>query len=103
MVSFIDRAYGSVYKAQDKRTGSICAVKIVSVEEDVSSVQKEIDILKTCQSPNIVSYIGSYYWDTSLWVGTLHCVVFSWVVDRHGVLRRWFCHGLHACMRTHSY
>lgn len=72
LISF--SAYGAVYKAQDKRTGLIHAVKIVNVEGDVSSVQKEIKILSECQSPFIVAYIGSYLYEDNLWVCLLSIV-----------------------------
>lgn len=31
-------------------------------DDDVSTLQKEILILKTCRHPNIVAYHGSYLW-----------------------------------------
>ncbi|KAK2509930.1 hypothetical protein MC885_019520 [Smutsia gigantea] len=93
--------YGEVFKARDKVTGDLVALKMVKMEpgeegtgapspyphphllgsplpyslhaaafpflplladDDVSTLQKEILILKTCRHSNIVAYHGSYLW-----------------------------------------
>lgn len=53
-----------LYKARDKVTGDLVALKMVKMEpdDDVSTLQKEILILKTCRHSNIVAYHGSYLW-----------------------------------------
>jgi len=62
-------SYGSVYKALDKRDGSIVAIKIMDVDNDaVTELQKEINILRQCQSPYIVQYKGTFQKDNSIWV-----------------------------------
>jgi len=61
-------AFGSVYKAKHVDSNQILAIKIVAIGEENTSpeakkqrdeIQKEIEILKTCKSPYIVSYFGS--------------------------------------------
>ncbi|XP_074205155.1 mitogen-activated protein kinase kinase kinase kinase 1-like [Camelus bactrianus] len=54
--------YGEVFKARDKVTGDLVALKMVKMQpdDDVSTLQKEILILKTCRHANIVAYHGSY-------------------------------------------
>ena len=46
------------------------AVKVIenTSSDQVKDVQKEIEILKKCKSPNIVSYFGSVFTDSALWV-----------------------------------
>ena len=58
-----------MYKALDKRDGKNVAIKVLEVEnEDTAELMKEIEILKKCNSPYIVSYKGSYEKDGHLWV-----------------------------------
>ena len=62
-------SYGAVYKALDKRDGSMVAVKALAIDTaDANTLQKEIHILQTCASPHIVNYKGSYVKDNDLWV-----------------------------------
>ncbi len=61
-------SYGTVFKCLNKKDGNIYACKIVAVENDISEVEKEINILRQCESPHIVSYFGSYKKDSNLWV-----------------------------------
>ncbi|XP_024589531.1 mitogen-activated protein kinase kinase kinase kinase 1 isoform X1 [Neophocaena asiaeorientalis asiaeorientalis] len=67
--------YGEVFKARDKVTGDLVALKMVKMEpdDDVSTLQKEILILKTCRHPNIVAYHGSYLWLQKLWICMEFC------------------------------
>jgi serine/threonine protein kinase len=66
-------SYGAVYKALDKRDGSLVAVKALAIDTaDANTLQKEIHILQTCASPHIVNYKGSYVKDNDLWVGGTH-------------------------------
>jgi serine/threonine protein kinase len=66
-------SYGTVYKALNKKTGKIHAVKIVPVENDISEVEKEISILSQCRSEYIVSYYGSYNKGSELWIVLEYC------------------------------
>ncbi|XP_074204038.1 mitogen-activated protein kinase kinase kinase kinase 1-like [Camelus bactrianus] len=54
--------YGEVFKARDKVTGDLVALKMVKMQpdDDVSTLQKEILILKTCRHANVVAYHGRY-------------------------------------------
>jgi serine/threonine protein kinase len=61
-------SYGAVFKARDIRDSSIVALKVIPVETDFSELESEIEILKTCESPYIVSYKGTYRKDNDIWV-----------------------------------
>ncbi|XP_058136174.1 mitogen-activated protein kinase kinase kinase kinase 1 isoform X2 [Dasypus novemcinctus] len=67
--------YGEVFKARDKVTRDLVALKMVKMEpdDDVSTLQKEILILKTCRHANIVAYHGSYLWLQKLWICMEFC------------------------------
>lgn len=61
-------SYGNVFKAQNKRTGEILAIKTVPVEDELQEIIKEITIMQQCDSPYIVKYFGSYFKNSDLWV-----------------------------------
>ncbi|TFJ98797.1 F-box/LRR-repeat protein 12 [Platysternon megacephalum] len=67
--------YGEVYKAKNKGTGELAAIKIVKMEsdEDCAAIQQEILIVKTCKHHNIVAYYGSYIWLNKLWICMEFC------------------------------
>lgn len=52
--------YGEVFKARDKVSKDLVALKMVKMEpdDDVSTLQKEILMLKSCRHANIVAYHG---------------------------------------------
>lgn len=54
-------AYGTVYKALDKATNSLVAIKVIPLteqdNEDFATIQKEIAFLSDCNHPNIVKYL----------------------------------------------
>ena len=54
-------SYGSVYQARVKDTDEVVAVKVIPVGEhdEISEIQKEIDMLKECNHPNVVQYLVS--------------------------------------------
>uniref|UniRef100_A0A3Q2YIK3 non-specific serine/threonine protein kinase n=1 Tax=Hippocampus comes TaxID=109280 RepID=A0A3Q2YIK3_HIPCM len=56
--------YGDVYKARNKQTGDLAAIKIIKTEpgenDDFSTIQQEILIVRSCKHANIVAYYGSY-------------------------------------------
>jgi serine/threonine protein kinase len=66
-------SYGSVYRATDLRTGKDVAVKILPADSDMAPLQREIMILKQCNSPHIVRYFGTYVKDTDLWISMEYC------------------------------
>lgn len=68
-------SYGEVYKAKNKVSGELAAVKIVKEEseEDFSVIQKEVIMLKSCAHKNIVTYYGSYMRGNKLWICMEFC------------------------------
>ncbi|XP_062917344.1 mitogen-activated protein kinase kinase kinase kinase 5-like [Mobula hypostoma] len=67
--------YGEVYKARQKHTGQLAAVKIIKMEpdDDFSVIQQEISIVKSCTHQNIVAYYGSYIKSNKLWICMEYC------------------------------
>eukprot|EP01113_Clastostelium_recurvatum_P039690 TRINITY_DN6082_c0_g1_i2.p1 TRINITY_DN6082_c0_g1~~TRINITY_DN6082_c0_g1_i2.p1 ORF type:complete len:470 (-),score=91.96 TRINITY_DN6082_c0_g1_i2:157-1566(-) len=71
-------AFGVVYRALHKDTGYTLAIKKVPVDkEQTASITKEIEILKKCNSPNVVSYLGSCYKGDELWILMDYCALGS--------------------------
>ncbi|XP_073494079.1 mitogen-activated protein kinase kinase kinase kinase 1 [Phyllobates terribilis] len=68
-------SYGEVYKARNKVSGELAAVKIVKEEtdEDFSVIQQEVIMLKSCAHKNIVTYYGSYMRANKLWICMEFC------------------------------
>ncbi|XP_029426915.1 mitogen-activated protein kinase kinase kinase kinase 1 isoform X2 [Rhinatrema bivittatum] len=62
--------YGDVYKARNKATGELAAIKEVKMEagDDFSVIEQEIQMVKTCMHQNIVAYFGSYIRFNTLWI-----------------------------------
>ncbi len=52
-------SYGSVHKARDTETNDIVAVKIIPLgdQDEMSDIQKEIEMLQACDHSNIVQYL----------------------------------------------
>ena len=52
-------SYGTVYKASVRNTDQVVAVKILPLgqQNEQATIQKEIDMLKECEHPNIVRYM----------------------------------------------
>ncbi|KAL8219872.1 UNVERIFIED_CONTAM: hypothetical protein K2H54_035286 [Gekko kuhli] len=67
--------YGEVYKAKNKETGKMAAIKIVKMEadDDCATIQQEIVMVKTCKHQNIVAYFGSYLQFNKLWICMEFC------------------------------
>ncbi|KAJ3274129.1 hypothetical protein HDV01_003412 [Terramyces sp. JEL0728] len=55
-------SYGEVFKARSIEKGNSVAVKIIKLEpgEELDEVLNEVNFLRDCNHPNIVSYIGCY-------------------------------------------
>ncbi|KAJ3324983.1 hypothetical protein HDV06_005572 [Boothiomyces sp. JEL0866] len=55
-------SYGEVFKARSIEKGNNVAVKIIKLEpgEELDEVLNEVNFLRDCNHPNIVSYIGCY-------------------------------------------
>jgi serine/threonine protein kinase len=63
------RAFGKVVKAKHKESGFELAVKVVPTsKERRETLEKEIEVLKKCKSPNILSYYGTLSTASELWV-----------------------------------
>lgn len=67
--------YGEVYKARNKQTGEMAAIKIIKMEpeDDFSVIQQEIVMVKSCKHSNIVAYYGSYIRANKLWICMEYC------------------------------
>lgn len=70
-----DGSYGDVYKARDKRTGVIFAVKITYVvdRQTLEGCLREIQILSDCSSEFIVTYNCTYHKKNQLWIVMEYC------------------------------
>jgi serine/threonine protein kinase len=66
-------SYGSVHKGLHTTSGTIVAIKIVPIVNEITALKKEIQILKECRHPNIVGYIGSYIKEGDLWLIMDYC------------------------------
>ncbi|KAF8064667.1 stk3 [Scenedesmus sp. PABB004] len=70
-------AYGSVYKAVDRVSGEVVAIKVISTtdsdEDDLNRIAAEIQFLSDCDHPNVVRYRGSFRLPGALWIVMEHC------------------------------
>ncbi|XP_063036847.1 serine/threonine-protein kinase PAK 1-like [Melospiza melodia melodia] len=62
--------FGAIYKALDTSSGQQVAIKIMSLEEEMSEelAANEILAMRDNRSPNIVTYLDSYLVDAELWL-----------------------------------
>ncbi|XP_076814978.1 serine/threonine-protein kinase 10-like isoform X1 [Clavelina lepadiformis] len=65
-----DGAFGTVYKARHRGDGRLAAAKIIECrnEEELEDFAVEIDILASCNHPNVVKLLDAYYYELNLWV-----------------------------------
>lgn len=70
VVSIIRSSFGRVVVAKRKTDRWPVAIKIVPMDVDVSSISKEAETLKACNSMFIVGYQGVYNKGKELWVRT---------------------------------
>ncbi|XP_053708950.1 STE20-like kinase b isoform X2 [Synchiropus splendidus] len=65
-----DGAFGKVFKAQNKQTGVLAAAKVIDTktEEELEDYMVEIDILASCDHPNIVKLLDAFYYESKLWI-----------------------------------
>lgn len=54
-------SYGSVFKARERASGQLVAVKVVPLSEgdNPADLAKEIELLAACDHPNVVRYLVS--------------------------------------------
>lgn len=59
------------YQAQNKETKVLAAAKVIDTksEEELEDYMVEIDILASCDHPNIVKLLDAFYYENNLWVG----------------------------------
>ncbi|XP_069095554.1 STE20-like serine/threonine-protein kinase isoform X1 [Pleurodeles waltl] len=65
-----DGAFGKVFKAQNKETGIMAAAKVIDTksEDELEDYMVEIDILASCDHPNIVKLLDAFYYENNLWI-----------------------------------
>ncbi|KAJ9303205.1 hypothetical protein DTO271G3_579 [Paecilomyces variotii] len=64
-------SFGTVYKAIEKETGELVAIKHIdleSSEDDIQEIQQEISVLATCASPFVTQYKASFLRGHKLWI-----------------------------------
>ncbi|KAH6665649.1 kinase-like domain-containing protein [Halenospora varia] len=64
-------SFGVVYKAIERSTGEIVAIKHIdleSSEDDIQEIQQEISVLSTCASPFVTQYKASFLRGHKLWI-----------------------------------
>lgn len=66
-------AYGSVYKAMDKRDGEMVALKIMPLIVEAGSLEKEVAIMTKCASPYIVNFKGAWKLGDNIWLAMEYC------------------------------
>jgi serine/threonine protein kinase len=68
-------SYGTVHKAKRHSDGTVVAVKILSMEgaENEEELRNELEILRKCVHPSVVSYFGSYLNGGDLWIAMEYC------------------------------
>lgn len=68
-------SYGSVFKARERASGQLVAVKVVPLSEgdDPADLAREIELLAACDHPNVVRYLGSWKAPDALWIAMEYC------------------------------
>ncbi|KAL9022667.1 MAG: hypothetical protein Q9185_000175 [Variospora sp. 1 TL-2023] len=64
-------SFGVVYKAVERATGNIVAIKLIDLEssdDDIHDIQQEISVLSTCDSPFVTRYKASFLRGHKLWI-----------------------------------
>ncbi|KAF2436784.1 kinase-like protein [Tothia fuscella] len=64
-------SFGVVYKALEKSTGELVAIKHIDLEgsdDDIREIQQEISLLSTCASPFVTQYKTSFVKGVKLWI-----------------------------------
>ncbi|KAL8728639.1 MAG: hypothetical protein Q9166_005254 [cf. Caloplaca sp. 2 TL-2023] len=64
-------SFGVVYKAIERDSGEIVAIKQIDLEssdDDIQDIQQEISVLSTCDSPFVTQYKASFLRGHKLWI-----------------------------------
>ncbi|KEQ58123.1 Pkinase-domain-containing protein [Aureobasidium melanogenum CBS 110374] len=64
-------SFGVVYKAVEKATGDLVAIKHIDLEgsdDDIQEIQQEIALLSTCSSEHVTRYKASFVRGVKLWI-----------------------------------
>ncbi|PSK36712.1 hypothetical protein B9Z65_1895 [Elsinoe australis] len=64
-------SFGVVYKAIERSTGELVAIKHIDLEgndDDIQEIQQEISLLSTCSSEYVTRYKASFVRGTKLWI-----------------------------------
>lgn len=80
-------AYGVVYKAMNKKTEQLVAIKIVPIQGQVPSLRREIAILRECKSEYIVRYLNSFCKENNMWLVMEYCGAGS-IIDIMRILHK---------------
>ena len=67
----MDRGFGEVYVAKNKKSNELVAIKKVKLVADDKKIEKESELLKECKSCFIVRYYDRLRRESELWVGGL--------------------------------
>ncbi|KAJ1140694.1 hypothetical protein NDU88_007042 [Pleurodeles waltl] len=61
---------GAIKRAQNKETGIMAAAKVIDTksEDELEDYMVEIDILASCDHPNIVKLLDAFYYENNLWI-----------------------------------
>ncbi|CAI8050409.1 Serine/threonine-protein kinase 10, partial [Geodia barretti] len=70
-----DGAFGKVYKAENRETGVLAALKRVPIQDEteLEDFMVEIDILTECKHRNIVDLYQAFFHDSALWIFIEFC------------------------------
>mmetsp|Transcript_13471 Transcript_13471/g.20412 ORF Transcript_13471/g.20412 Transcript_13471/m.20412 type:complete len:519 (+) Transcript_13471:54-1610(+) len=66
-------SYGTVYRGLHKEKQEHFAIKKIKIENEDNEVEKEINILKQCDSDFIVRYEATYQTDEHIWIVIEYC------------------------------
>lgn len=79
-----------MYLGREKKTGTLVAIKklIIVEDQDFDEILKEIEIMKECESPYIVTYYGSFWKreENEMWVSAMQDESFDHISDCNGIL-----------------
>eukprot|EP00924_Labyrinthula_sp_SR-Ha-C_P011224 maker-scaffold_48-snap-gene-1.38-mRNA-1 protein AED:0.02 eAED:0.02 QI:234/1/1/1/1/1/2/119/600 len=67
--------YGTVWTGTRIQDNQTCAVKIVTIDDDLPEIEQEIAIMRDSDSPYIVKFFGCYEGgDEKIWMAMEHCI-----------------------------